>query len=300
MQHAGRQTCKYIGRISLMNLSMSYLRIAMLTTLAMLAFAGNSILCRIALRQTPIDPASFTAIRLVSGALTLWMLVHLSRKERVGGGSWGSAVALVAYAAGFSFAYVTLTAATGALILFGAVQATMIGRGLWLGERLQPLQWAGLVVAMAGLVVLLSPGLSAPPLAGALLMLAAGLAWGVYSLRGRGAGDPVQVTAGNFMRAVPFSLVLWAVAGDSASLDIHGVLYALASGAIASGLGYVVWYTVLPALKATSAAIVQLSVPVVATLGGVLLLSEGVSPRLLLASVAVIGGIAMVVLKTRK
>ena len=180
------------------------MRTLLLTAIAMAAFAGNSLLCRLALKHTAIDPASFTAIRLVSGALALWLIVRLrSDRAAAGSGSWGSACALFAYAACFSFAYVELSAATGALLLFGAVQATMIGVGLWRGERLGPVELVGLAIALAGLVGLLLPGLSAPPWGGSLLMLAAGGAWGIYSLRGRGAGDPTQVTAGNFLLAIP-------------------------------------------------------------------------------------------------
>ena len=275
------------------------MRTMTLTALAMLAFAGNSLLCRMALKTTAIDPASFTTLRLVSGALVLWLLVRV--RERRGtyaaDGNWPSALALFAYAAGFSFAYVSLSAATGALLLFGAVQATMIGHGLWAGERFQRLQWVGLVLALVGLLGLLLPGLSAPPLAGALLMLGAGVAWGIYSLRGKGAGDATRVTAGNFLRAAPLAALLSVAMLHSASVDSAGVWYALASGAFASGMGYAIWYTALPALKATQAATVQLSVPVIAAAGGVVLLAEPLSLRLVLASVAILGGIALVILE---
>ena len=275
------------------------MRTMTLTALAMLAFAGNSLLCRMALKTTAIDPASFTTLRLLSGALVLWLLVRV--RERRGtyaaDGNWPSALALFAYAAGFSFAYVSLSAATGALLLFGAVQATMIGHGLWAGERFQRLQWVGLVLALVGLLGLLLPGLSAPPLAGALLMLGAGVAWGIYSLRGKGAGDATRVTAGNFLRAAPLAALLSVAMLHSASVDSAGVWYALASGAFASGMGYAIWYTALPALKATQAATVQLSVPVIAAVGGVVLLAEPLSLRLVLASVAILGGIALVILE---
>jgi drug/metabolite transporter (DMT)-like permease len=278
---------------------MPRLKIALLTALTMVAFAGNSLLCRIALKDTGIDAASFTSIRLASGALVLWLIASRLRADRHGGGSWRSAAALFAYAAAFSFAYVELTAATGALILFGAVQATMIGRGLAAGERLAPLQTFGLLLAVGGLVGLLLPGLSAPPLGGSLLMLAAGVAWGIYSLRGRGAGDPTRVTAGNFVRAVPMALLLSLLMAGHAAVDAAGVAYAVASGALASGIGYAIWYSVLPSLKATSAATVQLSVPAIAALGGVAFLAEALSLRLVLASVAILGGIALVILDRR-
>ena len=274
---------------------MSYRRIILLTTLAMLAFAGNSLLCRAALQHTPIDAASFTLIRLMAGAIMLWLVVRCKRSTATGDGNWLSALALFAYAAGFSFAYLSLTAATGALLLFGSVQVTMIGYGLWKGERLFGWQWLGLGLAFAGLIGLLLPGLSAPPLTGAALMIAAGIAWGVYSLRGRGAGDPTQVTAGNFLRAVPIATLLSLSMLQSQRLDLAGVGYAIASGALASGIGYAIWYTALPGLKAAQAASVQLSVPVLASIGGVVLLGEALNTRLLLASLAILGGIGLVI-----
>lgn len=279
---------------------MSYARIIALTSLAMIAFAGNSLLCRVALEQTSIDAASFTTIRLVSGAVMLWLVVRMRRGTYTGGGSWLSAFALFAYAAGFSFAYVSLSAATGALLLFGAVQATMIGYGVWMGERLLKLQLVGFMLALGGLIGLLLPGLSAPPLYGSALMLGAGVAWGIYSLRGKGAGDPTRVTAGNFLRAVPIAVVLSILMLNNTSLDTAGFWYAVSSGVLASGIGYAIWYTVLPALKATNAATVQLSVPVIAALGGVIVLGEPISPRLVLASVAIIGGVALVILERQQ
>lgn len=274
---------------------MSRTRVALLTVLAMIAFAGNSLLCRAALIHSGIDAASFTSIRLIAGALTLWLIVNMRRSQT--SGSWPSAFALFAYAACFSFAYIHLTAATGALLLFGAVQASMIGYGLYKGERLRAQQMLGLLCALGGLVGLVLPGLSAPPLINAALMIAAGVAWGVYSLRGRGAGDATAVTAGNFLRAVPFALLLSLVTLNTASIDLAGTAYAIASGAIASGMGYAIWYTALRGLAATTAATVQLSVPVIAALGGILLLGETLTLRLLIASIAILGGIALVVLQ---
>jgi drug/metabolite transporter (DMT)-like permease len=268
-----------------------------LTTLAMLAFAGNSLLCRAALDHTRIDAASFTTIRLLSGALVLWIIVQLRSQAHAGGGNWLSAFALFAYAAGFSFAYVSLSAAMGALLLFGAVQMTMIGYGLWRGERFLPLQWIGLMLALCGLVLLLLPGLAAPSLHSAGLMLCAGIAWGVYSLRGKGSGNPISVTAGNFLRAVPLSFALSLLMLNRTTLDVSGIGYAVASGALTSGLGYAIWYTALPALKSTHAATVQLSVPLIAAFGAIALLGEAVTLRLVLASVAIVGGIALVVLR---
>ena len=276
--------------------TMSPVRLLVLTSLAMMAFAGNSLLCRMALKQTGIDAASFTTLRLVSGAATLWLVIRFRHDARPGRGNWPSALALFAYAAAFSFAYTSLTAATGALLLFGAVQATMIGQGIRAGERPLGVQLVGLVIAFAGLVGLLLPGLSAPPLAGSVLMVGAGVAWGIYSLRGKGAGDPIRVTAGNFLRAAPLGLVLSVLMLGAASWDRAGIAYAVASGALASAIGYAIWYTALPAMRATSAATVQLSVPVLAAFGGVVLLGEPVTLRLALASVAILGGIALVIL----
>ena len=310
-------------------------RTAGLTLIAMLAFAGNSLLCRQALRHTPIDAASFTSLRLVSGALVLALLVALRARAAapVGGaaaapagpagpaasaasaasaapvapaalaaptsnrlaGDWPSALALFVYAAGFSMAYVSLSAATGVLLLFGVVQTTMIGWGLWRGERLRPLQWLGLATASAGLVALLLPGLATPSLRSGALMAAAGVAWAVYSLRGRTARDATAVTAGNFLRAAPLALALSLLLWPQARWDSSGAALALASGALASGLGYAVWYTALRGLSATRAAVVQLAVPALAAAGGALLLGEPLTAPLLLASIAVLGGVALVI-----
>ncbi|MEP7157470.1 MAG: DMT family transporter [Betaproteobacteria bacterium] len=275
---------------------MTPLRLFLLTALAMMAFAGNSLLCRLALKQASIDAATFTAIRLVSGAIVLWLMASLRRERLNASGNWPSAIALFAYAACFSFAYVMLTAATGALLLFGAVQATMIGKGLHSGERLRPLQWMGLLSALGGLAWLMLPGAAAPPLTGSLLMITAGIAWGVYSLRGRTGGAALNVTTGNFLRAAPIAAALGLLNMSHASADTVGVIYAVMSGAVASGIGYAIWYTALPGLKATSAATVQLSVPVLAALGGIAFLSEPLSLRLVLASLAILGGIALVIL----
>lgn len=281
-------------------------RLFILTLAAMIAFASNSLLCRLALQQTAIDAASFTFIRIVSGAVALWLILKMRPSpvaavydRRSLQGSWPSALALFGYAAAFSFAYINLSAGTGALLLFGAVQATMILWGLRQGERLRALQVAGLTIAVVGLVVLVFPGLSAPPMIGSVLMLGAGVAWGVYSLRGKRGGDPTAATAGNFLHAVPFATALSVILLNSMRLDRAGVGCAVVSGAITSGLGYVIWYSALPGLKAASAATVQLSVPVLAAAGGILLLGEPLTSRFLLASVAVLGGIALVVISPR-
>jgi drug/metabolite transporter (DMT)-like permease len=278
---------------------MTTIKVFALTALAMIAFAGNSLLCRFALRQTAIDAASFTLIRIVSGAVCLWIIVRLRKRPSRNAGSWPSALALFGYAALFSFAYLQLTAGTGALLLFGAVQATMIAWALRTGERLRPLQIAGLALAIAGLIALVFPGLSAPPLGAAVLMLGAGIAWGIYSLRGKGGGDPLGATTGNFLRAAPMTALLSAVMLRSHNFDLAGMCYAIASGALASGVGYAIWYTALPALKASGAATVQLSVPVLAATGGIIFLGEQLTPRFVLASIAVLGGIALVIIERR-
>lgn len=274
------------------------LRVPLLTALAMLAFAGNSLLCRLALRNTGIDAASFTGVRILAGSLVLGAFVYLRHRRLFSNpphGNWLSALALFVYAAAFSLAYQSLPAGSGALILFGAVQLSMIGHGLWRGERLNLAQSGGFLLAFAGLLLLFLPGLSAPPLRGALLMLAAGLAWGVYSLRGRGAGDPTRVTTGNFLRATVLAVLFCAVSWPTLRADTAGLLYAATSGAVASGFGYAIWYAALRGLKATQAASVQLSVPVLAAFGGSLFLHEAIGWRLLLASLAILGGIALVI-----
>ncbi len=279
---------------------MSRFRVIHMTALAMLAFAANSILCRLALERTSIDPASFTAIRLISGTAMLWLVVRLRSGANAVAGDWPSAFALFVYAAGFSFAYVSLSTATGALLLFGTVQVTMMAHGLWTGERLSMLQVCGYLLALGGLVGLLMPGLSSPPPHSAALMLGAGVAWGMYSLRGKGHGDPTAVTTGNFLRAVPFALTLLVVQAmrGHVSLDNPGAGYAIASGALTSGIGYVIWYTALRSLKATTAATVQLSGPLIVALGAAVLLGEPVTLRWAIACVAILGGIALVVLRT--
>lgn len=271
------------------------LRVTLLTALAMLAFAGNSLLCRVALRDSDLDPASFTAIRLLSGALVLALLVMLRRQGPIRG-DWRSAMALFGYAAGFSFAYVELDAGSGALILFGAVQASMIGYGWLKGERLRPLQLFGLACALGGLLFLLLPGASAPSPQAAGLMVLAGMAWAFYSLLGRNNADPLAATAGNFLRSLPALLPLAALYLEHLRWDGLGAIYAVLSGALASGIGYAIWYTALPHLKAIQAASVQLSVPIIAALFGALLLGEALSLRLVIASLAVLGGIALILL----
>jgi len=301
-------------------------RIAMCAALALCAFAGNSLLCRLALRESGatdggIDPAAFTGLRLASGALMLWLLALSASRLRAraeangaerrrpaqlqpmppGRGDWAAAVALFVYAAAFSYAYTRLSAASGALLLFGAVQATMLGWGLLRGERLQALQWGGLLLALAGLIWLLLPGATAPAPSAALLMLGAGVAWGVYSLRGRGARYALAQTAGNFLRSLPLAALLGvgAAAAGSLRIDATGALLAVISGAVTSGLGYALWYAALPSLRASSAASLQLAVPALTAFAAVLWLDETLGLRLLLASAAILGGIALTVFGRR-
>lgn len=270
----------------------------------MVAFAGNSLLCRLALRPGAIDAASFAAIRIAAGAAMLLPL-NLPRRSLRGiasVGSWRSAAALAVYAVLFAFAYVALDAGTGTLALFGAVQLTMIGVGLARGERPHWRTWLGFAAAVAGLLVLLLPTLGTPSLGGLVAMTGAGIAWGIYSLRGRGAADPTLATAGNFLVATPLAAIalllpLWRGAWH---VEPSGLLLALASGAITSGLGYVLWYAALRGLSATTAAMAQLSVPVLAAIGGIALLGERPQLRLALASTLVLGGVAMAMLAPRR
>lgn len=278
-----------------------HLRIVAITAFALLMFAANSVLCRMALGTGAVDAASFSTIRLVSGALMLLLIVLLRDRGRtMRGGDWTSAFWLFLYAVPFSFAYLGLTAGTGALILFGSVQVTMLLSAWRSGERPSVTQWAGLLIALAGLVYLVSPGLSAPPVWSAVLMAVAGLAWGIYTLRGRNGGDALLRNAGNFVRAVPMVVVVSAVAWSQANITMSGAVLAAISGALASALGYVAWYAALKHLSATKASTLQLSVPVIAALGGAVLLSESFTLRLVLACVLVLGGVGLTLLKRQK
>ena len=273
----------------------SKLYVVLLTTFALVAFAANSIICRMALGNAAVDPASFSSIRLVSGAVVLWLIVKATVRDKAEEpqGSWWSAAMLFLYAAAFSFAYVSLNAGVGALVLFGAVQATMITAGLIKGERPPMLVWCGLAIALAGLVYLVLPGISAPSFFGSALMAVAGFAWGVYSLRGLGSINPVGVTCGNFIRSVPMTAVLSLVLLPLMQFSWEGVLLAVLSGGLTSGIGYVVWYAALGHLSATRAAMLQLLVPIIAAAGGVLLLSEQLTLRLILSSILIIGGVGL-------
>lgn len=265
------------------------------TCVAMLAFAGNSIICRLALRDAAIDPASFTSFRLVSGAITLLLIFRFTRRgdSLRTHGSWLSALMLFLYAVCFSYAYISLSAGAGALILFGFVQGTMIAIGLWSGDRPAAVEWLGWLLAFAGLVWLVLPGVEAPPVGGATLMAIAGIAWGVYSIRGRAESDALASTTSNFFMTVVMVFVLTALTFTSVDLSNRGIFLAILSGAVTSGIGYVIWYAALDYLSSMQAALVQLSVPAIATTGGVVLLAEPLSLRLLVSSVLVLGGISI-------
>ncbi len=270
-------------------------RTVIYTGLAMLAFAGNSILCRMALADGTIDPASFTAIRLLSGAVVLLLILGGAGKIKTVArhGSWLSALVLFLYAIGFSYAYIELSAGTGALILFGFVQATMLAMALLAGARPAAVEWIGWVLAVAGLVWLMLPGVEAPSTAGALLMAAAGVAWGVYSIRGQAESDALASTTANFARALAAMAVVMLLLQGNFAATGRGVLLAVVSGALTSGVGYVIWYAALKGLTSIQAALVQLSVPAIAAAGGVLLLAEPVSMRLLTAGALILGGICL-------
>lgn len=269
---------------------------AALTGLALIAFAANSVLCRLALGGGSIDAASFTSVRLISGAVTLFLIALILKKRAVWRqGRWISAAMLFVYAVAFSFAYLSLSAGTGALILFGAVQATMILAGLMSGERPGAREWGGVAVAVAGVVYLVSPGLTAPSPVGSALMALAGIGWGAYSLLGRGTKSPLADTTSNFLRTVPAAICVSLASIGHVHLSTNGVLLACASGAVASGVGYAIWYSALRGLTATRAATVQLSVPVIAALGGVIFLSEAITARLVVAAVLILGGVGVAV-----
>jgi drug/metabolite transporter (DMT)-like permease len=271
-------------------------RTAALTAIALVAFAANSVLCRLALVEPVIDAASFTAIRVLSGAALLLVVAAPGvRDEAQPAGSWTTAAILAVYAVPFAFAYVQLSAGTGALILFGSVQVTMLAATLFSSDRPRAVQWVGAVLAMAGLVYLVLPGLTAPPADAALLMAVAGVAWGFYSLRGRIASNALAHTTGNFVRAAPLVTVVALLLLPRAHVEVEGVVLSVASGALTSGLGYVAWYAALRGLSGMHAAVVQLAVPLLAAAGGVLFLSETVSWRLAISASMVLGGIAIAV-----
>jgi drug/metabolite transporter (DMT)-like permease len=265
------------------------------TALALVAFAMNSVLCRLALGKSAIDAASFSSIRLCSGAIILLLIVRLSRSGAPSAPrhKWTSPVLLFLYAATFAFAYISLSVGTGALILFGSVQATMIITALVSGERPGVFEWAGLSLALGGLVYLVFPGLAAPSITSSLLMIVAGISWGFYSVLGRSTVNPLADTVGNFLRAVPFAIGVSLLMASKINISGKGVMLAVISGALTSGMGYVIWYAALRGLTATRAATVQLAVPVLAAIGGIVLLSEDISLRLVLAGILILGGIGI-------
>ena len=276
------------------------MRIVLLTALAMMAFAANSVLARLALADGTMDALSYTGIRLLAGAVMLFLLVWW-RGRKLGAafapaGNWWQAGALLGYALGFSLAYGWLGAATGALILFASVQVGMVTRAIAAGDRPGPLEWLGLLLALGAFAYLVSPGLTAPHPLGSLLMVLAGLCWAAYSLLGRGSGRPLEDTAGNFVRCAPVAMLLLVIGVWDNAPPMEGLAYAMASGAIASGLGYAVWYAVLPALTRTRAAIVQLSVPALSAFGAVLFIGEALDARLLVSSAIILGGIGIATL----
>ena len=269
-----------------------------LTMLALLAFAGNSVLCRIALDNNIIDAASFTSIRLFSGIVFLLFLVRVKTKQKINlkKGSWLSAFFLFLYALAFSYGYITLDTGTGALILFGAVQATMIIYSLVKGRKLLLIEWIGLLFAALGLCILLLPGASAPSLNGFILMAISGTAWGAYTLAGKGSQNPLVDTAHNFLKTLPLIAIVTLLTLNDIQLSNKGIMLAIISGAVMSGLGYAIWYSVLTKLSVTEAATIQLSVPIIATIGGVIFSNELVTIKLILASILVLGGVLIVTL----
>jgi drug/metabolite transporter (DMT)-like permease len=273
------------------------LRTLVFTIFALIAFAANSVLSRLALGINSIDAASYTAIRLLSGTLVLFILLKIrnTKKQMSAKGSWFSGVMLFLYAISFSYAYITLDTGTGSLILFGSVQATMITFSFISGNRLHIIEWFGVLIAFTGFVYLVSPGVTTPTLMGFLLMMVAGIAWGIYTLRGRDSAYPLDATVYNFLRTTPMILILVVVTIRSSHYSLEGVIYAILSGTVASGIGYTIWYTALRGLSTVQAAVVQLFVPVIAAFGGVLFISEVITGRLAISALMILGGILLVV-----
>lgn len=272
-------------------------KIIWLALFTMIAFAANSILCRLALKNTLIDPITFTTIRLLSGILVLGMIGITQGKTSLHSGNWLSSLALFFYALFFSLSYVTLPAGLGAILLFGSVQISMISYGLIKKERFNGIQLMGLLMAIVGLGILFLPGVTTPPLLGSLMMLISGLSWGIYSLRGKGSKNPLDDTFGNFLRTAPLIVIVLFINGTKSHFDYHGAIYAVLSGGIASAVGYSVWYIVLPKLKAIFAATIQLTVPIFASLASIVLLDEVITLKLTLASFLVLLGTGVVIVK---
>jgi drug/metabolite transporter (DMT)-like permease len=276
------------------------MRTLLLTSLAMLAFAANSLLARLALSTSDADALGYTGIRLASGAIALAAILWFAgRREGVAfriGGNWRMMAALSGYALAFSTAYLMLGAGTGALILFASVQFGILGTALYKGERPGPMQWAGILLALLSLFYLLAPGLAAPDPLGAALMIAAGVCWAAYTLLGRGSSAPLADTAGNFIRSLPLAVLLASIGLAIQAPSANGVMLAVGSGALASGVGYAIWYAALSRLTRSSAALVQLTVPALAALGGRLLLGEPLTLRVVLATGGILGGVALALL----
>jgi len=272
--------------------------------LSLSAFAANSVLCRLALGTGQIDPASFTLVRIMSGALTLGLILWLKNPRFLSQpgrrGSWGGALSLFAYALTFSYAYVTLSTATGALILFGTVQITMLLAAIVNGHKILLLELLGVLFAFVGMTYLMLPSVSTPSLFGFLLMFLSGIAWGIYTLIGQRSDAPLKDTGFNFIRCIPLVFIVLVSTVSHLQIQMHGVLLAALSGAIASGLGYAVWYRVLPKLSHSVAAVSQLTVPLIAATGGLIWMAEGVTPRLLISSILVLGGIGVVIYAKNK
>jgi drug/metabolite transporter (DMT)-like permease len=273
-------------------------RTGVLTVLALIAFAANSVLCRLALGDKTIDAASFTSVRLLSGAIILLLIIRLNQKKAIAPtkGSWAAGSMLFLYAIAFSYAYVTLDTATGALILFGSVQITIILLSLFSGNRLHWSEWLGVAIAFIGFVYLFLPDVTSPSITGFVLMTVAGIAWGVYTLKGRGSQFPLTDTAYNFLRTVPLVIVVLLLAYQEIHYSTKGIALAMLSGALASGVGYSIWYAALRGLSTTQSAVVQLSVPIIAAFGGVMLVSEMITLRLSISATLILGGILLVIL----
>jgi drug/metabolite transporter (DMT)-like permease len=276
----------------------SLLKVSLLTSLALIAFAANSVLCRLALSHGAIDASSFTGVRLLSGAIALFFILSIkgNNKGVASKGSWSASFMLFLYAITFSYAYLSVDTGTGALILFGAVQITIILLTLFSGTRLHIHEWAGVTIAFVGFVYLMLPSITTPSINGFILMSIAGISWGIYTLKGRGSQNPLMDTTYNFLRTIPFVILLAVLTIQSVSYSSEGVVLAILSGAITSGLGYTIWYMVLGNLSSTKAAVIQLSVPVIAAVGGVIFVSETITLRLIISAVIVLGGILLVLL----
>ena len=280
--------------------NISFIKTLVFTGLALFAFAANSVLCRLALGEEAIDWSGFTVLRLLSGVIVLMLILQIMtrKKKSTSSGSWPAALMLFIYAGTFSFAYITLDTGTGALVLFGAVQLTMIIGALVNGERLRIIAWSGVMIAFAGFIYLVLPGVTTPSVVGFLFMTIAGIAWGFYTLMGKGSANPLADTAFNFTRTIPFVIILAIFAIPYLELSVRGIILAVISGAIASGIGYTIWYTALRGLSSTQAAVVQLLVPVIAAIGGIVFISESMTFHLIISSFMILGGVTLVLIRS--